>query len=152
MEMKNLYWGKTIGSILIILLLMPLGHALMIIMEHTLEPTMLHYSAFAMGFGSSSPSAACSWKGMHSAANPVTRIISTVYGDKTVNLKEQLTWSPASNFSLTGRAGYFFRETVRSADQPERYRDFSGGLRMNSPITDGVTFQIGVSIDIDKFF
>ncbi len=48
--MKNLYWGKTIGSILIILLLMPLGHALMIIMEHTLEPTMLHYSAFAMGF------------------------------------------------------------------------------------------------------
>ena len=50
MEMKNLYWGKTIGSILIILLLMPLGHALMIIMEHTLEPTTLHYSAFAMGF------------------------------------------------------------------------------------------------------
>lgn len=48
--MKNLYWGKTIGSILIILLLMPLGHALMIIMEHTLEPTTLHYSAFAMGF------------------------------------------------------------------------------------------------------
>ena len=39
--MKNLYWGKTIGSILIILLLMPLGHALMIIMEHTLEPTTL---------------------------------------------------------------------------------------------------------------
>lgn len=31
---------------------------------------------------------------VHSAANPVTRIISTVYGDKTVNLKEQLTWSP----------------------------------------------------------
>lgn len=48
--MKNLYWGKTIGSILIILLLMQLGHALMIIMEHTLEPTTLHYSAFAMGF------------------------------------------------------------------------------------------------------
>ena len=50
MEMKSLYWGKTIGSILIILLLMPLGHALMIIMEHLLEPTVLHYSAFAMGF------------------------------------------------------------------------------------------------------
>lgn len=73
---------------------------------------------------------------VHSAANPVTRIISTVYGDKTVNLKEQLMWSPASNFSLTGRAGYFFRETVRSADQPERYRDFSGGLRMNWQISD----------------
>ena len=48
MKTKNL--GMTIGSILIILLLMPLGHALMIIMEHMLEPTALHYSACAMGF------------------------------------------------------------------------------------------------------
>ena len=46
----NIHLGKTIGSILIILLLMPLGHALMIIMEHLLSPTVLHYSAFAMGF------------------------------------------------------------------------------------------------------
>lgn len=28
---------------------------------------------------------------VQSASNPVTRIISTVYGDKTINLKEQLT-------------------------------------------------------------
>lgn len=84
---------------------------------------------------------------VHSAANPVTRIISTVYGDKTVNLKEQLTWSPASNFSLTGRAGYFFRETVRSADQPERYRDFSGGLRMNWQISDADDLQASNAFD-----
>lgn len=84
---------------------------------------------------------------VHSAANPVTRIISTVYGDKTVNLKEQLTWSPASNFSLTGRAGYFFRETVRSADQPERYRDFSGGLRMNWQISDTDDLQASYAFD-----
>lgn len=84
---------------------------------------------------------------VYSAANPVTRIISTVYGDKTVNLKEQLTWSPASNFSLTGRAGYFFRETVRSADQPERYRDFSGGLRMNWQISDADDLQASYAFD-----
>ena len=72
---------------------------------------------------------------VHSASNPVTRIISTVYGDKTINLKEQLTWSPATSFNLTGREGYFFRETVRSAEQPERYRDFTGGLRMNWSIS-----------------
>ena len=84
---------------------------------------------------------------VHSAANPVTRIISTVYGDKTVNLKEQLTWSPVSNFSLTGRAGYFFRETVRSADQPERYRDFSGGLRMNWQISDADDLQASYAFD-----
>ena len=44
------YFGKAIGSLLIILLLMPLGHALMIVMEQMLAPTVLHYSAFAMGF------------------------------------------------------------------------------------------------------
>lgn len=48
--MKKKYLGKTIGSLLIVLLLMPLGHALMILMEHFLAPTALHYSAFAMGF------------------------------------------------------------------------------------------------------
>lgn len=44
------YFGKTIGSLLIILLLMPLGHALMIVMEQLLTPAALHFSAFAMGF------------------------------------------------------------------------------------------------------
>ena len=41
---------KPAVSFLIVLLLMPLGHALMILMEHFLEPTALHYSAFTMGF------------------------------------------------------------------------------------------------------
>lgn len=48
--MKKKYLGKTLGSLLIVLLMMPLGHALMILMEHFLEPTTLHYSAFLMGF------------------------------------------------------------------------------------------------------
>lgn len=48
--MKKKYYGKTIGSFLVVLMLMPLGHALMIMMEHTLSPTALHYSAFLMGF------------------------------------------------------------------------------------------------------
>lgn len=41
---------KTISAFLLVLLLMPLGHALMILMEHFLSPTILHYSAFLMGF------------------------------------------------------------------------------------------------------
>lgn len=48
--MRKKYYGKTLGSFLVVLTLMPLGHALMIMMEHTLSPTALHYSAFAMGF------------------------------------------------------------------------------------------------------
>lgn len=35
---------------MLVLLLMPLGHALMILMEHNMTPAALHYSAFAMGF------------------------------------------------------------------------------------------------------
>ena len=84
---------------------------------------------------------------VNSAANPVTRIISTVYGDKTVNMKEQLTWSPADNLDITGRAGYFFRQTTRTVDLPERYRDFSGGLRMNWKIADNDVLQANYAFD-----
>lgn len=43
------YWWKAIASFLLVLFMMPLGHALMIIMEHTMSETALHYAAFAMG-------------------------------------------------------------------------------------------------------
>ena len=84
---------------------------------------------------------------VHSAANPATRIISTVYGDKTLNVRDQLVWSPTENFHLTGRAGYFIRETVRSADQPERYRDFTGGLRMSWSISERDELQASYAFD-----
>ena len=45
----KLQWGKSIASFLLVLFMMPLGHAAMIIMEHILNPTVLHYSAFALG-------------------------------------------------------------------------------------------------------
>ncbi len=84
---------------------------------------------------------------VHSAADPVTRVIATVYGDKTLNLKDQLMWKPTDNFSLTGRAGYFFRETVRTADQPERYRDFSGGLKALWDMTENDALQLNYAFD-----
>ena len=43
------HWGKAIASFILVLLMMPLGHALMILMEHMMSATSLHYSAFAMG-------------------------------------------------------------------------------------------------------
>ena len=84
---------------------------------------------------------------VHSAANPATRIISSGYGDKRLNIRDQLVWSPTENFHLTGRAGYFFRETERSADQPERYRDFTGGLRMNWSISERDELQASYAFD-----
>lgn len=84
---------------------------------------------------------------VHSAPNPVTRVISTIYGDKTMNFKEQLTWSPSQKLSVTGRAGYFFRETTRTADLPERYRDFTGGLRLNWNLSDYDVIQANYAFD-----
>ena len=84
---------------------------------------------------------------VHSAANPITRVISTIYGDKTVNLKDQLKWSPSDQLSVTGRMGYFFRQTTRTADQPERYRDFTGGLRLNWNITKQDVLQVNYAFD-----
>ncbi len=42
-------WWKATASFLLVLFAMPLGHALMIMMENTMNETALHYSAFAMG-------------------------------------------------------------------------------------------------------
>lgn len=84
---------------------------------------------------------------VHSAANPVTRIISTVYGDRTLNLKDQLVWSPSRNVEIGGRVGYFFRQTTRTAEQPERYRDFSGGLRIDWTLSDHDMLQANYAFD-----
>ena len=66
---------------------------------------------------------------VHNGDNPVTRVVATIYGDATWNFKEQLSYRPSEQLSLTGRAGYFYRQLVRTSETPERYRDFSGGLR-----------------------
>lgn len=47
---QHLYISKTLGAFFLVLLTMPLGHALMILMEHFMQPTLLHYCAFFMGF------------------------------------------------------------------------------------------------------
>lgn len=44
------HWWRAIASFLFVLCMMPLGHALMILMEHLMSATALHYAAFTMGF------------------------------------------------------------------------------------------------------
>lgn len=46
---RRRYWWKALTSFLLVLCTMPLGHALMILMEHSMSETALHYVAFAMG-------------------------------------------------------------------------------------------------------
>lgn len=49
-KIRKYYWGRTLASFFLVLFTMPLGHALMMIMDKTMEPTSVHYAGFAMGF------------------------------------------------------------------------------------------------------
>lgn len=80
-------------------------------------------------------------------ADPVTRVISTVYGDKVYNIKERFGFDITERLALTARAGYFFRETVRTEDMPERYRDYSAGLRLDWDMTDSDVLQADYAFD-----
>ena len=49
MAEKKLYWGKTIASFFLVLFTMPLGHALMRVMEETMTHSVMNTCAFIMG-------------------------------------------------------------------------------------------------------
>lgn len=51
-----------------------------------------------------------------------------VYGSRTWNVKDRLTYTVNDRLNFTARAGYFFRERDASEAAKDRYRDFSGGL------------------------
>ena len=61
--------------------------------------------------------------------DPVARVYSEVYGNRVVSVKDQLTVRPVEQLKLTGRVGYYFRQVPRVSTEPERYRDFSAGLK-----------------------
>lgn len=50
MTQKKRYWGRSLASFLFVLFTMPLGHAVMKIMEHTIAPATLPVVAFIVGF------------------------------------------------------------------------------------------------------
>ena len=49
MNSNRNYWWRTIASFLLVLFSMPLGHALMILMERLMSPSAMHYAGFLMG-------------------------------------------------------------------------------------------------------
>ncbi|MBQ0050227.1 MAG: TonB-dependent receptor [Bacteroidales bacterium] len=81
------------------------------------------------------------------APNAVTRVISEIYGERSVDVKEQLAWTPNEQWRITGRAGFFFRSVPRSEDVPERYRDFTAGLRAQWHPTDEDNLEFSYSFD-----
>ena len=84
---------------------------------------------------------------VHNAPDPITQVVSTVYGDCTWNIKDRLIFTPTEGLKLIGRAGYFYRQVVRTADTPERYRDFSAGLRGLWDISQQANLDLSYSFD-----
>ncbi|MCM1483455.1 MAG: TonB-dependent receptor [Muribaculaceae bacterium] len=84
---------------------------------------------------------------VNSAPDPLTRVVTTIYGNRTLNVKDQLSITPMDGLKFTARAGYYFKEIPRIYDTPERYRDFSGGLRGLWDITAYTNVDVAYSFD-----
>lgn len=84
---------------------------------------------------------------VHSAPNPITRVVTSIYGNRTFNIKDQLNINPFDALHITARAGYYFREIPRIIDTPERYRDYSGGLKGVWDIDDNSKLEVSYSFD-----
>ena len=81
------------------------------------------------------------------APNPEARVFTTVYGDKTYHFKDKMTFRPTDGMKLTARASYFYRTLSRIPDTPERYRDFTAGLRGIWDITPNNNLELSYSFD-----
>ena len=79
--------------------------------------------------------------------HPQTRVFTTVYGDKTFHVNDKLTIRPCDRLKLIGRAGYFYRTLTRTTDIPERYRDFTAGLRGVWEISERDNIEMAYSFD-----
>lgn len=84
-----------------------------------------------------------------SAPDPATRVFTTVYGNRTWNVSDELTIKPIENLKLTARAGYFGRRMARVPDSPERYRDYSGSLRGEWVF--GAANSLNISYSFDQY-
>ena len=54
--------------------------------------------------------------------------LSRLYGQKTYNFKERLTWRASDRLTLIGRGGYFFRTSERDT-YDYHFNGYSGGLK-----------------------
>ncbi len=84
---------------------------------------------------------------VQSADNPSTRVVSTVYGHKTLNAKEQLTYLPLPNLKLTTKIGFYMQEVPREEDAPDRYRSYTAGLRGEWEISKNDKIEISYAFD-----
>ena len=81
------------------------------------------------------------------APNPQALVYGMVFGDKTYHIKDKVIFRPADGMKIIGRAGYFYRTLSRTTDNPERYRDFSAGLRGMWQMSDHDHLELSYAFD-----
>ena len=72
--------------------------------------------------------------------------ISRLYGQKTYNLKERLTWRASDHLTLIGRGGYFFRTSERDTHD-YHFNGYSAGLKGRYVSGQGSTLELSYAFD-----
>lgn len=84
---------------------------------------------------------------VHSAPDPATRVVTSIYGNKVLDIRDRITVTPTAGLNVTARAGYYFKEIPRITDTPERYRDFTGGLKADWSISGADKVEVSYTFD-----
>lgn len=71
----------------------------------------------------------------------------TVYGGRTWNIKERLAYTVTEDLKLSAHAGYYFKERLYNLDAPDRYRDFSGGIKGEWRLGDRDNVEVSYCFD-----
>ena len=75
---------------------------------------------------------------VNSNANPVTRVFS---------VKDKFTLRSTDGLKVSAHASYYFRQVPRVTNEPERYRDFSAGIKCVWTITDNDYVELAYAFD-----
>lgn len=73
----------------------------------------------------------------------------TIFANSSFNASEKLHVKLSDKISVTGRAGYFFRQREKSEEANDRYRDFSAGLKGNLKF--GQSSDLLISYAFDQY-
>ncbi len=78
---------------------------------------------------------------------PLSRVVKTIYGSRIWNASDRIMFEPTDNLRLSARGGYYFRQLSRDKEKPERYRDFSAGVKGEWAITSQDNMELAYSFD-----
>lgn len=86
---------------------------------------------------------------VHNEPDAEAAVVSTIFGHKTLNVREKLVWKPFASLKLSGRAAFYMRELPREIDAPDRYRSYTGCLKGEWEI--GTEDYIEFSYSFDQY-